>query len=143
MLTAMCRAPSAGNLQPWRFIVVRDHGVRSALANAAYDQGFIAEAPAVFVICADADRSATHYGTRGRTLYVIQDTAAATVNLLISATALGYGSCWVGAFDEDLARHALGLPQKLRPVALVPVGKPAARSIFTERRPWRDVVEMR
>jgi len=74
---------------------------------------------------------------------VLQDTAAATENLLIAATALGYGSCWVGAFDEDRVRAILDLPGRLRPVAMVPIGRPAERLEPSERRPRRDVIETR
>jgi nitroreductase len=122
-------APSAGNVQPWFFYIVRGQGVKEALAEAAFGQDFVARAAVVFVACADPEASATVYGERGRRLYYLQDTAAAVENLLLGATALGYGACWVGAFDEGLARAALSIPGHLRPVAMVPVGpgRPAAR----------------
>jgi nitroreductase len=75
------RAPSAGNVQPWHFYAVRDAHLRQALAAAAFGQSFVAQAPLVIVVCADADRSATRYGDRGRTLYCFQDTAAAITNM--------------------------------------------------------------
>lgn len=143
MIEAMVRAPSAGNKQPWRFLIIHSQDLRSDLSKAAFGQDFLAQAPVVIVICADVERSAARYGERGRSLYALQDTAAATENLLIAATALGYGSCWVGAFDEDAVRSVLDLPLRLRPVAMVPVGKPAERNEPTERRPKRDVVETR
>jgi len=143
LIEALCRAPSAGNVQPWRFIVVRSDGDREALAAAAHGQSFLARAPVVIVVCGDAARSEARYGKRGRDLYVIQDTAAAVENLLIAATALGYGSCWVGAFDEKAAREALGLPGGLRPLAMVPIGRPIRGRKPTGRRPKREVVEIR
>lgn len=122
LIEALRRAPSAGNVQPWFFYVVKNETIKKGLAQAAYGQYFLAKAPIVFVICAISRISATSYGERGRTLYCIQDTAAAAENLLIATTALGYGSCWVGAFDEDRAKKALNIPEHLRPVAIVPVG---------------------
>ncbi len=119
---AMRWAPSAGNIQPWFFYVVTNEDIKRRLANAAFGQSFLARAPVVFVVCAEPEASAAYYGERGRSLYCIQDTAAAVENLLLAATSLGYGSCWIGAFSEGAARGALDIPNHLRPVALVPVG---------------------
>ncbi len=143
LLGAAIEAPSAGNMQPWHFYVVRDPAVRAALAGAALGQSFVAEAPVVIVVCADPERSAARYRERGRRLYAFQDTAAATENLLLAAAALGLGACWVGAFDEDAARQALGAPERLVPVAIVPVGYPAAPSTRTTgRRPVEEVTTL-
>lgn len=122
LLRCGCQAPSAGNVQPWRFIVVRDAGVKKELAAAALGQRFLAEAPVVIVVCADLAAHSLSYGQRGMELYSIQDTAAATENMLLAATALGLGACWVGAFREEDVVKVLRLVQDLRPMALVPVG---------------------
>jgi nitroreductase len=140
LLRAAIRSPSAGNRQPWHFYVVRDASVRQSLAAAAYDQAFVAQAPVVVVVCADAEQSAARYGDRGRELYCLQDTAAATEHLLLAAVALGLGGCWVGAFDEREAAHVLDLPSRHRPVAIVPIGQPTARpSAHTGRRALETV----
>ena len=92
----------------------------------------------VIVVCADEKRSSTGYGIRGKLLYCLQDTAAATQNILLTAHSLGLGSCWVGAFDEESARKALNIPEGVRPVAIIPVGYPdetprqRARRLLTE-----------
>ncbi|MHC4944415.1 MAG: nitroreductase family protein [Planctomycetota bacterium] len=117
-------APSAGNAQPWIFYEILDEKVRKVLAAAAFDQLFIAQAPVVYAICADPAEAERAYGHRGETLYMLQDTAAATMSLLIAANALGYGTCWVGAFDEKRVAGILDLDKGLRPVALVPLGRP-------------------
>ncbi|MBC7247087.1 MAG: nitroreductase family protein [Actinobacteria bacterium] len=122
VLRCACLAPSAGNVQPWRFLVVRDGRMKEALAAAALGQRFVAQAPVVVVVCADLEAHARSYGKRGVELYSIQDTAAAVQNMLLAATALGLGTCWVGAFREEEAARALGLPAHLRPLALVPMG---------------------
>ena len=140
ILEAAIRAPSAGNCQPWHFVVVRNEQTKDLLAVAAYEQWFIAEAPVVIVVCADPVRSASRYGSRGVQLYCLQDTAAATEHILLAATALGLGACWVGAFDERAASKALGLPDSLRPVAIVPIGYPAAPPHRTSRRSLEEVV---
>ena len=122
ILRCGCLAPSAGNVQPWRFIVVRDADMKRALAAAALSQSFVAHAPVVIVVCADLAAHSLNYGQRGVELYSIQDTAAATENMLLAATALGLGACWVGAFREEDVVKVLRLVQDLRPMALVPVG---------------------
>lgn len=144
LLGAAIRAPSAGNLQPWRFFVVRDRQVKLALARAAADQEFVAQAPVAIVVCAEPDRSARRYGRRGTELYCLLDCAAATQNLLLAAAALGLGSCWVGAFSESGVRSAVRIPSTLRPVAIVPIGWPRGEpEERTSRRSLDQVVERR
>lgn len=141
ILEAAIRAPSAGNRQPWHFYVVRDLELRQKLVSAAGGQSFIAQAPVAIVVCADAEQSAERYGQRGRELYCLQDTAAAVEHMLLTAVALDLGSCWVGAFDEKQAAQALDLPQRHRPVAILPIGKPAGRQLRrTPRRSLSQVV---
>jgi len=133
-------APSAGNIQPWEFIIVRNSETKRRLAEAALGQSFIEEAPVVIVVCADGERSARGYGTRGRTLYCIQDTAAAIQNIHLAAYALGLGTCWVGAFREDEARKILNIPEGVRPVAIIPVGYPAESPSPRSRRPLKEII---
>ncbi len=139
LLEAFRHAPSAGNRQPWHVYVVQNPEIREELMRAAYGQDFIAEAPVVFVVCAIPDQSASRYGKRGETLYVYQDTAAAIENLLLTATALHYGSCWVGAFEERRVREILNLPAQFRPIAIIPVGEPAEPPEPTERKPIEQI----
>jgi nitroreductase len=141
LLQSAIRAPSAGNRQPWHFYVVREPSSKQELARAALNQWFLSEAPVVIVVCADPERSALRYGDRGRYLYCLQDTAAATENLLLAAVASDLGACWVGAFDEEGVSRALQLPARLRPVSIVPIGYPKAASIrASERLPLDAVV---
>jgi len=140
ILEAGFSAPSAGNRQPWRVVVVRNESKRNHISRAAYDQKFIAEAPVVLVVCAVPDESAERYRERGRTLYVLQDTAALTENILLAAHILGYGACWIGAFDEDLVRGVVNVPDDMRPVSIIPIGKPARPA--PERRIRRALSEV-
>ena len=91
------------------------------------------ESPAVIVVTTKPELSASKYGERGSELYSIQDTAAAVEHILLSATALGLGGCWVGAFDEEATSQTLELSPTERPVAIIPLGypdyKPRARSL--------------
>jgi len=132
-------APSAGNIQPWEFIIVRDPKVKHGLCEAALNQTFIEEASVVMVVCADPTRSSRRYGSRGINLYCLQDTAAATQNILLTAHAMGLAACWVGAFDEDAAKRALDVVGELRPVAIIPIGHPAERPRARPRRPMGEI----
>jgi len=139
ILNAGIKAPSAGNIQPWRFIIVKNQEIKNKLAKAAYGQSFIREAPVNIVVCADEFASSSRYGERGRTLYCIQDTAAAIENILLAVTALNLGACWVGAFKENEVRYILDLPSNIRPVAIIPIGYPKKTAYRTSRYPLQKV----
>ncbi|MBY8996482.1 MAG: nitroreductase family protein [Candidatus Thorarchaeota archaeon] len=116
-------APSGGNRQPWRIIIVTNKNLRNQLADAAFNQEFLAVAPVVFVVCVVPEESAERYKERGRNLYALQDTAALTLNILYGAHLHGYGACWIGSFNEDTVSKTLNIPSDMRPVAMIPVGK--------------------
>jgi SagB-type dehydrogenase family enzyme len=98
--------------------------VKEKLVKASYNQAHIEQAPVVVVVCADEKRSSMGYGARGRTLYCLQDTAAAIQNIMLTAYSLGLGTCWTGSFDEDETKKALKIPLGIRPVAMIPIGYP-------------------
>jgi len=133
-------APSAGNIQPWEFIIVRKPRIKRRLVEAALGQMFIEEAPVVIIVCANEERSSQGYGARGKTLYCIQDTAAATQNIHLTAYSLGLGTCWVGAFREEETREVLKIPQGIRPVAIIPVGYPAEVPTAPSKKPISQMV---
>jgi nitroreductase len=133
-------APSAGDLQAFRIVVIEDADTKQDLARAAFDQSFIAQAPAVLVFCADPPRSEPKYGARGAALYAIQDATIAAAHAQLAAVALGLGSCWVGAFDERAVAEALAAPRHLRPIAMLPLGYPAESPVRPPRRRLEDLV---
>ncbi len=138
ILKCAISAPSAGNLQPWIFIVVEDNKIKQELASAALNQKFIAEASVVIVACANIETTTSWYGERGN-LYYAQDVAAAVENILIAAHALGLGACWVGAFYENEVSKILNLPENIRPLAIVPIGYPEEKAVKPERKPLMEV----
>jgi len=140
LIDAARHAPSAGNIQPWEFVIVRDPKIKRGLSAAALDQTFIEEAPVVIVVCANQLRSRSRYESRGVNLYCLQDTAAATQNMLLAAYALGLATCWVGAFQEEEARKGLNIPSGVRPVAIIPIGYPAEKPMSRSRRPLSEIV---
>ncbi len=144
LIEAVRWAPSAGNLQSRKFYFVFNEAIRNKLAQAGLRHdfvSFIARAPLVVVGCADL-RIASRYGERGAQLYCIQDTAASVQNLLLAAQDLGLGTCWVGAFKEELVKEILSLPDYLRPVVLIPVGYPAKIPKTPDRLPKVDCVKI-
>ena len=133
-------APSAGNIQPWEFVIVKDMEMKQKLSDAALKQTLIEKAPVVIVVCADVNRSSRGYGSRGKQLYSIQDTAAATENILLAAQELGLATCWVGTFREKEVAKAVKAPKNMRPVAIVPVGYPAVRPVAPQKRSVNEIV---
>lgn len=124
ILQAGAAAPSAGNLQNWKFIVVADKENREKLADAAFQQFWMTTAPVFIVVCAEIEKTKQYYGIRGERLYGIQNCAAAVMNMLNVAWAEGIGSCWVSAFDEDMIKRTLNIPDPVRPQAIIPLGYP-------------------
>jgi nitroreductase len=142
ILSNATRAPSAGHLQPWEFIVVTDHDTKRRLAEAAVKQMFIAEAPIVIVTCADTDRSASRYGERGKRFYSIVDTAFASLLILLTARDLSLGACFVGAFDDGKVTEILALPKHVKPIGIIPIGYPAERPAKYERIDIDELVHL-
>jgi len=150
-------APSAGNLQAYQVVVVRNRDQREAVARAALHQTWIADAPAILVFLADPDRSGRKYRERGRYLYAVQDATIAAAYTQLALEAAGLSSCWVGAFHEEAVASAVGasyfpptplfsevpLSQQrgtLRPVVVMPVGVAAERHRRSHRRPTKKFV---
>ena len=134
ILKAAMAAPTGMNLQPWRFVVVRDQAVKDVLAGPR--GGMIAQAPVVIVVCGetvmmrrpfgageDAEPQAVENG------HWTADCAAATENLLLAVEAMGLGACWTACYpyEDRMAptREVLGLPDNVSPYCIVPMGYPA------------------
>ena len=141
ILETACAAPSAGDLQAYRIIVVTNADKRRALAKAAGDQSCVAEAPVSLVFCADPNRSAQQYGDRGRSLYALQDTTIAAAYTQLAVVAAGMASIWIGDFKEGSVRQTLSLDEQLIPVAMLSLGYPAELPEPTPRRRIDDVVQ--
>jgi nitroreductase len=141
ILAASQLAPSAGDLQAYQIVVVRDAETKALLAKAALGQQFIAEAPVVLAFFADIRRSKAQYGSRGAALFCLQDATIAAAYAQLAATEEELGSCWVGAFDDAQVSKSLGAPAHLRPVALMPLGYAAETPERPPRRPLDQLVQ--
>jgi nitroreductase len=138
LIEAAVTAPTAGNIQPWRFTVVRSIEARERLA-AALHQRWATKAPVTIVVSMDPRPCAARYSDRGERLYCVQDTAAAVQTILLAAVDRGLASCWVGAFDTDAVREALGIKAPVEPVAILPIGYSAESAGRPARRPLAEV----
>jgi nitroreductase len=126
ILEAARWAPSAGNLQSVEYIVVKSPVIKKLLSEAALGQEQITEAPVSIVVCCNFSKI-SHYGQRGRDLYSLQESGACIENLMLAAHALGLGTCWIGAFDENKVRESLKIRDETRPVAIITLGYPAEK----------------
>jgi nitroreductase len=141
LLKAARWAPSAGNLQSRQIFIIRKKLIKRLLSEAAYGQEFINQAPLALVICADLKTSALKYGNRGRSLYCLQDATLAAQNIWLTATEIGLGACWVGAFNETEVIKILDLPKNLRPIIILAIGFPAESPQPPARHPLDQITE--
>lgn len=137
LLKYAVRAPSAGNLQPWEFIVVKSPETRAKLAKAAFDQTSVATAPVIIATCADIQRMGSKYGARG-SFYSLVDTAFASLLILLGAVEQGLGACFVGSYNPDEVTKLFALPDHVRPVGLITIGYSAE----SPRRPGTPKLEL-
>ena len=140
ILEAANNAPSAGNLQAYEIVVVRDAARKRELAKVSCEQYFLVDAPVVLVFCANPDRNREKYGVRGAERYCIQDASIACAYVQLAAAALGLGSCWIGAFEEPDVQRIIKTPAAWRPIAILPVGIPADVAKPRARRPLTNLV---
>jgi nitroreductase len=134
-------APSGGNRQPWYFIVARELETKKILSEAANDQKFIADADTVVVAIGDPLTSARQlpYRLSSTRIAFKQDPMIAVEHMVLAATALGYGTCWIGAFNENEVKKILKIPDNLAVIALLPIGVPDESPAPRPRKPVAEV----
>jgi nitroreductase len=123
LLRAAMAAPSAGNQQPWEFVIIKDRNTMIEITKFHKYSQMLKEAQVAIVICADLEKEIKHKG------FWVQDCAAATENILIEAQHLGIGAVWLGVYPEqervDNLRRLLDIPEKITPFSIVSLGYPA------------------
>ena len=136
VLEAARLAPSAGNRQAWKFVVVKDAAKRKAIARAAANQYFVGEAPVVIAAVAlQPDRIMSC----GVPSYAV-DLAIAVDHMTLVAVDEGLGTCWIGAFSQEEVRQILNVPKQYKVVALLPLGFPADRPGPKLRKSLEEIV---
>jgi len=133
ILEAGRQAPSAANRQPWHFVVVKDEEQRRKLAEACSGQTWMAGAA---VIIAGIGKPAVNEKWHP------VDVGIAMENMILAATALGYGTCWIGAFDQERVKTVLKVPEDLLVIALTPVGVPADKPEPRPRQPLSEFASL-
>ncbi|MBU1121534.1 MAG: nitroreductase family protein [Candidatus Omnitrophota bacterium] len=137
ILEAAQAAPSANNCQEWRFVVVGDKEKRKQLSIAARGQAFVATAPIVIACCAQTDERKM---TCGQVCYPI-DVTIAIDHMILTATELGLGTCWIGAFYPEQVKEILDIPPHIKVVELLTLGY--AQSVASnpkQRLPLNEII---
>jgi nitroreductase len=126
ILEAARRAPTGGNRQRWQMVVVTDPDLRQKTAEACSGQMWMAQAPVI--LCMLATPEGGNVEGNKRNGVIVLDHA------ILAATSLGYGTCWIGAYDAEQVKAALGVPADYDVVYLTPVGVPAQEPAFRGRK---------
>lgn len=111
-------APSAANRQEWKFLVVKDQEIRDKLVEAANGQKFVGQAPITIVACSTESERIMPCGQRA---YPV-DLSIAVSFMILEATELGLGTCWLGAYDERKIKEILSIPENIRVPAIITLG---------------------
>jgi len=143
ILEAARLAPSAGNRQPWRFVVVKNEHTRSRLAELADNQTFVGTAPVVIAVFGDPDDSPAGYRQDPMIAYK-QDPMIAVEHMCLVAVELGLGTCWIGPaspnYDVEAIKRLLGVPERMYMTCLLPLGYPDQAPNARSRKPWEKIV---
>ena len=118
ILEAARIAPSAANRQEWKFIIVKNQKTREKLVNAANGQKFLGEAPVTIVGCSTESERMMPCGQFAYTV----DLSIAVSFMILEATELGLGTCWLGAYDEEAVKKVLDIPNEIRVPAMFTLG---------------------
>lgn len=125
-------APSAGNIQNWYFIIVKDSEKKEALADICKGQAWIADAPALIIICNKSEECTNKFKEKGEK-FSIQNCAIISSYITLKATDLGLGTAMIGAFDEDQVRRVLDIPNNICPEGIIAIGYPNSLDEDQER----------
>jgi nitroreductase len=118
ILEAARISPSAANRQEWKFIVVKNQDIRNKLVEAANGQKFVGEAPVTIVACSTESERIMPCGQHAYTV----DLSIAVSFMILEATELGLGTCWLGAYDEEAVKKILDIPKEIRVPAMFTLG---------------------
>lgn len=137
VLEAARRAPTAANHQPFRVVIVHTRGREEELLRI-YGRAWFVQAPLVLAFVAVPGEAWRRMDGKP---YDEVDATIAMDHLVLAATALGLGTCWIAAFDPAAAREVLGLPDDVEPLAFTPLGRPDKAAAGTDRRPLAELVK--
>lgn len=136
VLNAVRLAPTATNRQPFQFIVIHTAG-REAELKRIYGKEWLSQAPVVICACSIPSQAWSRMDNKN---YNEVDVAIAMDHLILAATDLGLGTCWVAAFDPAAAKEILRLPEGVEPIAFTPIGYPADQPKEKKRKDLSELV---
>ncbi|MFW6237925.1 MAG: nitroreductase family protein [Halanaerobiales bacterium] len=136
VLEAARLAPSARNLQDWKFVVVTDDNLRQEMVEVANGQKFVGEAP---VIIAAVALNTDYVMSCGVPAHIV-DLSIAVDHMTLAAADRGFGTCWIGSFSQEKAKEVLGVPEEYRVVTLFPLGYPADSPGGIQRKSLAEIV---
>jgi nitroreductase len=122
-------APSWMNRQCWRFIVIRDVNRIEKLAKSSIINRWLRNVPVVIVACGDPFSS----GNKNNMKYFEVDVAIAMEHIILAATDMGLGSCWIGGFNEKKVKEIFEIPPRIRVVAITPLGYPSQKKVLSNK----------
>lgn len=138
VIKAAVWAPSGGNIQPWRFIIVNDKKLIRHIKM--FSPGMFSEPSILIVVCSNKKEAFEKGGIMGRDYLSTVDCAMATQNILLASYALGLGSCVIKSFDEIAIKKLLNLPEYISPELMVAIGYPDEEPEPPARKPLTEVV---
>jgi nitroreductase len=136
ILEAARLAPTAANRQSFKLFVIKTAGFKDELKNI-YHQEWFTQAPYVIGICGIPEGSWIRKDGKN---YADVDSAIVMDHVILAATNMGLGTCWIGAFDPNAARKFLDLSQGMEPIAFTPIGYPADHVRIKKRKPIDKLV---
>ena len=131
-------APTAANRQPFYVIVIKTEGKEEVLKRV-YSRKWFTEAPLVLCVCGIPGQAWTR--RQDGKSYCDVDAAIVMDHIILAATELGLGTCWIGAFDPDAAREVLNLPSHVEPIAFTPLGYAADDPRDKQRKDISDLIK--
>jgi nitroreductase len=129
-------APSASNRQEWKFLVVKNQETRDKLVEAAHGQKFVGQAPITIVACSTESERVMPCGQYAYTV----DLSIAVSFMILEATELDLGTCWLGAYDEEKVKEILGIPDEIRVPAMFTLGYPDENPPARPRKDLTDII---
>jgi len=137
ILEAARLAPTAANRQPFQVLVMHTERRKTELGRI-YRQPWFVQPPLLLAVCGVASQAWVRSADHRR--YLDVDVAIVMDHMVLAATALGLGTCWIAAFNAPAAREALQLPDEIEPLLFTPLGYPADRPVPKDRKPLTDLV---
>jgi nitroreductase len=129
-------APSAANRQEWKFLVVTNGDTRKNLVEACNGQTMVGEAPVLIAACSTESERIMPCGQYAYTV----DLSIALSFMILQATELGLGTCWLGAYNEKMVKNILGIPENIRVVGMITLGYADEKPGPRPRKNIEDVV---